>query len=67
MGRRTWLFFFVILPSVMITSFYILSPELATDRFVEFIRDILEPLTMSQQFNDNAHLTAPCEVDGPCP
>lgn len=52
MGRRLWLFFFVFVPLVLISSFYILAPQLATDRFVEFIRDILEPLTMSQQFQN---------------
>jgi len=47
MGRRTWLFFFVFVPLLIWSSFFILSPQLATDKLVELLNEILEPLTMS--------------------
>jgi len=46
MGRR--LFFFVIVPLVLVTGFFILDPQLATDRFAEFTNELLEPLSMSE-------------------
>ena len=45
MGRR--LFFFVIIPLVLVTGFFILDPQLATDRFAEVVNEVLEPLSMS--------------------
>ncbi|GEM_PF-5165996 len=70
MGKRLWLFFFVIVPLVLVTSFYILDPQLATDRFVQFIKDILEPFTMAQHFEDFTD-NVPCDFQStpnePCP